>query len=239
MITAIIIAGGNGTRTGQAVPKQFLTVYDIPIIAYTMMNVQSVEAIDRIIVVGPAGWDTFITTYANQFSITKLEAVVPGGETRNESIYNGLHFLEANNVHEKVCLIDANRPMIPKSVFLDVISLADQCDCAVAAEPCHDSMFISHDGKTIQENIDRSMLFRGSAPECASLKTFLELYADVSAIRNASLSTTGLAAAKGKHVMMAKANIKCFKITTADDFELFKALLKAEPLTNIMTEKQQ
>ena len=238
MITAIIIAGGNGSRTGQAVPKQFLTVYDIPIIAYTMMNVQKVGRIDRIVVIGPAGWETFITTYANQFNITKLEAVVPGGETRNESIYNGLHFLEAKNYDGKVCLIDANRPMIPESVFLDVISLADKCDCAVAAEPCHDSMFVSHDGSTIQENIDRSKLFRGSAPECASLQTFLELYSDISAIRNPSLSTTGLAIATGKHVMMAKANIKCFKITTADDFELFKALLKAEPLANIVTENR-
>lgn len=236
MITAIIIAGGSGTRAGQAVPKQFLTVYDIPIIAYTMMNVQNVEAIDRIIVVGPAGWETFITTYANQFNITKLESVVPGGTTRNESIFNGLRFLQTNSNDGKVCLVDANRPMIPKSVFLDVINLADKCDCAVAAEPCHDSMFVSHDGSSIQENIERSILFRGSAPECASLHTFLELYADPSAIRNTNLSTTGLATAKGKNVMMAKANIKCFKITTADDFELFKALLKAEPLANIKME---
>lgn len=234
MVSAIIMAGGGGTRSGQSVPKQFLTVNDIPVIVYTMLNLQNVPEIDKMVVVSPAGWENFISTYAEQFRITKLEKVVLGGETRNASIYSGLCALKEDGQTEKVCLIDANRPLTPKSVIQSVIALVDECDCALAAEPCHDSMFLSNDGACVAGNISREQMYKGQTPECAKLDTLLELYESEEAIRDASLSTTGLAVAKGKKVLMAKGHIKSFKITTVDDFDLFKAFLSQDPLNNLV-----
>jgi len=236
MTSAIIMAGGGGVRAAQAVPKQFLTVNDIPVIVYTMMNVQKNDGIDNIVVVGPQGWEHFICSYARQFGISKLKKVVMGGDSRASSICNGLNYLKETGDTQKVLLIDANRPLVPQSVINEVISLADACDCAVGLEPCYDSMFVSDDGQMVSGAENRALLYKGVGPECGWLNVLLEIY-ESSDINNAiDTSTAGLAIQCGKKVLAAKGHIKCFKITTADDFELFKAFLGVEPLANIFCE---
>ena len=233
MASAIVMAGGGGTRTEQFVPKQFLTVNDIPVIVYTMMMVQKNENISDIIVVSPQGWESFIYSYAQQFGISKLKSVVAGGETRTASIYNGLCAVKENGEDPKVLLVDANRPLIPQSVIDEVISLVDCCDCSGGMVPCYDSMFVSRDGETATDVVNRAELYREVGPECGHLSTLLEIYALADISKSVDTSTAGLAIQCGKKVRMAKGHIKCFKITTADDFELFKAFLAAEPLANI------
>jgi 2-C-methyl-D-erythritol 4-phosphate cytidylyltransferase len=124
--------------------------------------------------------------------------------------------------------------MIPQWVFAENISMADSCDIAVAAESCYDSMFFSEEGEYADKHIERSKLFKGLAPECASLNTLLKIYEDEASRLDTKLSTSGLAIGKGMHVRLTKGHIKCFKITTADDFELFKAYLAAETIQNLI-----
>ena len=234
MVTALIIAGGSGNRTKQAVPKQFLTVNDIQIIVFTMQNMQKVAAIDEILVVGPEGWENFIYSYATQFGVSKLKKVVVGGNTRHESIYNGLCNLEARNVTGKICICDGNRPMVPESVILDTLAMAEQCDCAICTAPCYDSMYLCEGDEALTGNIDRGILYKGSAPECAELSALLEVYRKANEDAITNLGTAGLFLHYNKKVLHTRASVKCFKITTAEDFDLFKALLNAEPLSNIV-----
>lgn len=234
MVTAIVVSGGSGSRTGQAVPKQYLTVNDIPVIAYTLMNLQEVPEIDRILVVVAEGWESFVYAYANQFGVSKLSKVVLGGVTRNESIYNGLCALKEDGSAEKICIVDANRPLIPTWVFSEAFNLIDSCDVVLTGEACYDSMFFSEDGEVCASTIDRSKLFKGQTPECARLSTMLELYKEEAVRQDAALSTSGIALAKNMRVLLSKGHNKCFKITTADDFELFKAYLASEPIKNLL-----
>ena len=234
MASAIIMAGGIGARTAQFVPKQFLTVNDIPVIVYTMMNVQKNENIDNIVVVSSPGWENFIYSYAKQFGVAKLKGVVEGGNTRIASIYNGLRYLKEIGEKGKVFLIDANRPMVPQEIINEVIALVDNCDCAVGLEPCYDSMFVSDDGQTVSDVANRGVLYRGVGPECGWMDALLDIYETADTDSAVDTSTAGLAIACGKKVLATKGHIKCFKITTADDFELFKAFLSAEPLTNLV-----
>lgn len=76
MNIALLTAGGSGTRMKSDVPKQFLTVYDKPIIVYTMEVFQSHPAIDKIIVACKDGWENILQSYAKQFNITKLVSIV-------------------------------------------------------------------------------------------------------------------------------------------------------------------
>lgn len=76
MNIALLTAGGSGTRMGNNVPKQFLTVYDKPIIVYTLEAFQNHPAIDKIIVACKEGWENILQSYAKQFNITKLVSVV-------------------------------------------------------------------------------------------------------------------------------------------------------------------
>lgn len=90
---AVIIAGGVGHRMGQDIPKQFIHVYDKPVLLYTLKNFQNHPQIDAIEVVCIDGWHDVVWAYAKQYGIDKLKWVVSGGETGQESIRNGVYNL--------------------------------------------------------------------------------------------------------------------------------------------------
>ena len=75
---ALIIAGGVGARMGQDIPKQFINVYDRPVIVYTLEAFQNNPNIDGIEVVCLDGWHEILKAYARQFGIAKLENIVCG-----------------------------------------------------------------------------------------------------------------------------------------------------------------
>ena len=78
---------------GQDIPKQFLNVYDKPVIIYTMEGFQRHPEIDSITVVCLDGWDKILRAYSRQFDLDKLRWVVPSGTTAQESIRNGVFAL--------------------------------------------------------------------------------------------------------------------------------------------------
>ncbi|MBQ8974486.1 MAG: 2-C-methyl-D-erythritol 4-phosphate cytidylyltransferase, partial [Oscillospiraceae bacterium] len=90
MNVALIIAGGSGHRMGQDIPKQFINVYDKPVLIYTLESFQRHPQVDAIEVVCIDGWHDVLRAYAKQFGITKLRWIVPGGETGQESLRNGV-----------------------------------------------------------------------------------------------------------------------------------------------------
>ena len=97
MNIAIIIAGGSGRRMQQEIPKQFINVYDKPVLFYTLEGFQRHPLIDAIELVCIDGWHDVVNAYAKQYGITKLKWVVGGGETGQESIRNGVYNLEGIN----------------------------------------------------------------------------------------------------------------------------------------------
>ena len=90
MNVAVIIAGGSGQRMKQQIPKQFLNVYDKPVIIYTLEAFQNHPDIDEIGVICIEGWHDILRAYARQYKIDKLKWVLPGGENGQGSIRNGV-----------------------------------------------------------------------------------------------------------------------------------------------------
>ena len=89
-VVALIIAGGSGKRMGQDVPKQFIQVYDKPVLIYTLESFEKHPMIDAIEVVCIDGWQDVLQAYARHFGISKLSWVISGGDTAQESIRNGV-----------------------------------------------------------------------------------------------------------------------------------------------------
>ena len=102
MNIALIIAGGSGNRMGQDIPKQFMYVENAPIIIHTLQCFQKHPDIGAIAVVCLTGWETVLQSYANQFSITKLKHIFPGGNSGMESIHNGLYGLNLKKGVNKI-----------------------------------------------------------------------------------------------------------------------------------------
>lgn len=127
MNIALILAGGHGSRTEQDIPKQFMNVYDKPLIIYTLENFEKHPEIDGIAVVCLEGWHEVLKAYARQYHITKLKWIVSGGSDGQSSTQKGIEALKEECSDEDVVLVhDAIRPFITPEVITDAIVMSKQ-----------------------------------------------------------------------------------------------------------------
>lgn len=226
----IIIAGGTGSRMGQDVPKQFLNVYDRPIILYTLEKFQNHPLVEGIVCVCLPEWKAMLQAYAKQYGISKLEQVVDGGKSRYESIKNGIEAIQCINDSDVVIVHDSVRPAVTTEVITSVIEECEVHGASMAIIPAVDSMYaVDGDGFT-SKNIDRDTMVRGQTPEAFTYERAKAMYAMSEETGIVNDSITALQILQGKKVAFAKGSEKNLKLTTVDDIEIFKALLKSEKL---------
>ena len=225
MNTAIIIAGGVGSRMGQEIPKQFLTVNEIPLIIYTLKAFQKHENTDRIVVACLAGWEEALKAYCRQFSITKLEAVIAAGVTRFESICNGIKYLKKSAASsDLITLHDANRPLIFGEIIDRNQKIAREYGNALTVIPCNDAMFVSYDRITADEHIDKKILFQGQTPETFKFNVIDDICKKAIADKAGDLSISALLLKYNYDVFLSEGSPLNFKITTSENMDIFKTL---------------
>lgn len=231
---AIIIAGGSGHRMGQDIPKQFINVYDKPVLIYTLEGFQKHPQIDAIEVVCIDGWHDVLRAYAKQFNITKLRWIVSGGETGQESIRNGVYNLEGKVSADDIIVIhDGIRPLVDAFVLTDVLLKAKKYGNAVTSLPYNEQIFIinKEDETTTTQYIPRETLRRVSTPQAYRFdildKRYHEAFEKKIGIYGSSYTNT-MMVELGETLHFASGSDKNIKLTTKDDLELFKAYLKAD-----------
>lgn len=232
MNIAIIIAGGSGHRMGQDIPKQFINVYDKPILIYTLEGFQRHPLIDAIEVVCIDGWHDVLRAYAKQFNITKLKWIVSGGQTGQESIRNGVFYLEDKCTSDDVIIIhDGIRPLVDDTVLTDVIMKCEEYGNAVTSLPYNEQIFIVDDDVSTIQYIPRETLRRVSTPQAyrfGLLDTkYHEAYEKKIGIYGSSYTNT-MMVELGERLYFASGSDKNIKLTTKDDLEMFKAYLKQD-----------
>ncbi len=225
---ALVIAGGIGQRTGQDIPKQFINVYDKPIIIYTLQAFQNHPNIDGIEVVCLEGWYDILRAYCKQFGITKLENIVNGGSVGQESIRNGLYDLASrhNDPDDVVLIHDAIRPMVSADIISDNIRVCRQYGNAITVIPCPSAMLRTSDSFTSTEVIPRDDLKNTQTPQTFFLNEIASVHKEAleKGITNSVASCT-LYIETGRKVYMAYGSEKNLKITTSEDIEIFMAYL--------------
>lgn len=227
MNIAIIIAGGSGNRMGQDIPKQFLNVGEKPIIIYTLEVFQKHPNIDGIIVVCIKGWENVLKSYANQFNITKLVAVVEGGTCGQESIKKGLDKAnELYNEEDMVLIHDAIRPMVSEEIISDNIAKCNLYGNATVVTPCTTVVLKKDDKEYSQNVVDRDMVVLTQTPQSFKLKDILDAHAEAEekGIKNSVASCT-LYSELGRKVYFSVGSETNIKLTRPADIEIFKALL--------------
>ncbi len=230
MTVALLTAAGSGTRMGQDIPKQFLHVNNKPVIIYTLEKFQQNPQTDAIVLVTLPHWVDFVWAYARQFNITKLQWVVPGGETGQESIFNGLQKIaEAYDEDTVVMIHDGNRPMVNNDIISDSLAVYNKYGSAVTAIPCVEAVFKSTDKQTSTVTIPREELFRTQTPHTYPLKKLLWAHEQAKErnITNTA-ATCSLMCELGETIYFSKGAEKNLKLTTLDDLEMFEAFLLTE-----------
>lgn len=230
----LIIAGGVGARMQQAIPKQFMTVFDKPIIAYTMEKFEKHPSIDVIAVVCLDGWDNILASYAKQYGITKLKHIIPAGRVGQESIKNGIFELAKHYDEDSVVLIhDAIRPNLSKDVISDCIAVTKKLGNAITVVPCQEAMLETQDKESSTSSYPRDNLKRTQTPQGFKLSTIIEAHKKAAqlGITNSVASCT-LMIEVGEKVYFSTGSEKNIKLTTPEDIEIFKALLKGDKSGN-------
>ncbi len=232
MVIALLTAAGVGSRMGQDIPKQFLHVDNKPLIVYTMEAFQKHPSIDAIICVTLPNWIEVVRAYAMQYKITKLKWIVPGGETGQASIHNGLLKIKAEYPDEDVTMMihDGNRCLVTSQIISESLAVYKNHGSAVAAIPCVEAVFVSEDGGfTSEVSIPRETLYRTQTPHTYDLSKLLWAHEEAAkrGITNTAASCT-LMQALGEKVYFSRGSEKNLKITTMDDFTMFTAFLHAD-----------
>ena len=167
---------GAACAWGREIPKQFLTVEDKPVIAYTMEAFEKHPDIDVIAVVCVEGWDSILAAYARQYGISKLRHIVPGGENGQASIRNGVFELERRYAADDLVLIhDAIRPLVSPEIISGCIATARERGSAIVTIPCQEAMLETTDQLSSarvvpRENLKRTQDAAGLPPSGASPK---------------------------------------------------------------------
>ena len=233
MNIALLIAGGSGNRMGQDIPKQFMHLDGAPIIIHTMRAFQQHPDIDAIAVVCLIGWETVLQSYANQFCISKLRWIFPGGNSGMESIHNGIYGLqEAGCEGEDLVLIhDAVRPLLSQDIISSNIAICKAYGYAITGIKCREAILESNDGFTTKTSIPRDTLVRTQTPQTFRLKNIIRAHesAKQKGIVDSVASCTLIAELKEDIEMhIVPGSEKNIKITTVEDLEILKALMHTQ-----------
>ena len=227
----LIIAGGVGARMGQDIPKQFINVYDKPVIVYTLEAFQKHPSIDAIEVVCLDGWHDVLWAYAKQFGIAKLENIVSGGKNGQDSIRNGLYDIASrhNGADDLVLVHDAIRPMVSNDIISDNIRVCRQYGNAITVVPCTAAMLKTFDSLSTEEQVPRDNLKITQTPQAFFLQDIIAAHKEAlkKGITNSVASCT-MYIELGRKLYMSAGSEKNLKLTTAEDIEIFKALLNAK-----------
>lgn len=229
MNVALLIAGGSGNRMGQDIPKQFIHVNNCPIIIHTMKAFQVHPDIDGIAVVCLRGWETVLQSYANQFSITKLKWIFPGGENGQASIRNGVFGLKDSGLADDDIILvhDSVRPLLPQEIISSNIAICKQYGYAITGIKCREAILESEDGFSTTVSIPRDRLIRTQTPQTFTLKELVDAHEEAKkkGITNSVASCTLMAELGNREMHIVPGSEKNIKITTVEDLEILKALM--------------
>lgn len=230
MNIALLTAAGSGTRMGQDIPKQFMTIDDCPVIIYTMLPFQKHPEIDAIAVVCLEGWEKSLRAYANQFGITKLKYVFPGGHSNQDSIHNGLVGLkEADCSDDDIILIqDGVRPLVSEDIITNNIKVCKDNGYAITGLKCKEViMEFKPDSNTLDYlPIPRERLVRTQTPHTYKLGIILNIHKKALEQKLDMAASCELKAKIGindQHFVLGNEK-NGLKLTNVEDIELFKAL---------------
>jgi len=236
---AIILSGGIGSRMrNDGFPKQYIEVDGKPILIYTLEKFNRNISVDKIIIVAASQWHQQILEWIDKYAITKFYGFAAAGETRQESILNGLNVCEKNIVNkiDNVIIHDAVRPLLSDALISNCFNSLEYSDGCMPVLPINDTVYQSFDGSKISNLLDRSTLFAGQSPEAFNLQKYLKI--NKAASKEELESTKGsseIAYKNGLDVALIKGEEMNFKLTTPVDLNRFKAILRGEKNEGIPT----
>ncbi|NHN35114.1 2-C-methyl-D-erythritol 4-phosphate cytidylyltransferase [Paenibacillus agricola] len=214
-LAVVVVAAGKGTRMRTEESKQYLELNGKPILVHTLNLFQSMPEIDSIVLV--TGIDDVVRCrgYLEQYGLTKVHQVVPGGQERQDSVYKGLQALAADT--EWVMVHDGVRPFAAKEHIIACWHQAIETGAAVLAVPVKDTIKIVDQSGTIRSTPDRRSLWAIQTPQAFRCSLLLQAYEQAAEEGFIGTDDAMLVERMGVSVQVVEADYYNIKITTPED----------------------
>lgn len=222
---AILLAGGVGKRVGEDLPKQFLSILGKPIIFYSLEVFDRCSEIDSIYLVLP---DEKINFFKEEllpkFPISKLKKIVSGGETRQNSTFNGFQAIPKEV--EIVVVHDVARPFVRNEMIRKSILVAREVGSAIVASPATDTIKEVDENRRVQKTLDRKKLFQVQTPQTFRYSLLKKAFEASFSDNFQATDEAALVERIGEPVQVIESDSTNLKITTPSDLILAESLLK-------------
>lgn len=232
MIYAEILAGGKGTRMGNVnMPKQFLTLNSKPIIIHTIEKFILNDRFDKILVMSPKEWINHTKDIIKKYiGEDNRLIVVEGGKDRNETIMNGIHYIEEQfglGDDDIIVTHDSVRPFLTHRIIEENIDAALKYGAVDTVIEAIDTIIQSEDRDVISDIPIRDTMFQGQTPQSFNIKMLVEHYYSLDDMQKEILTDAcKICALKGEKVKLVRGEVFNIKVTTPYDLKVANAILQ-------------
>lgn len=219
-VSAIVAAGGRGTRFGGASPKQLLPLAGRPILARSVTALAAAPSIDELIIALPEELVGSPPSYLQ--GMGKPIRIVGGGPTRRDSVANAFQAIDART--DIVVIHDAARPLVSETLIAQTVDAARRTGAAIAALKAHDTVKDVDAAGLITRTLPRERIYLAQTPQAFRvdvLRAALALGVDAT-------DEAALVEQAGHPVAVVEGDPRNIKITTADDLETAERLLRPQ-----------
>lgn len=222
-LSVIIVAAGSSARMN-GVNKQLEKIGDTPVFVMSALKFEHSETVDEIVIAAPADDVSRYEKLARNYGVTKLSAVVPGGETRMLSVRNALKAVSPKA--DYIAVHDGARPLIETAEIERVFADAEKYNAAVAAVPVTDTIKAVADNGFIEETPPRRKLYCAQTPQVFQKKLYLSCLEKLGARADLVTDDSSILELCGEYVRITEINCCNMKITHPDDLAAAEAIYK-------------
>jgi 2-C-methyl-D-erythritol 4-phosphate cytidylyltransferase len=221
MTTAIIVAAGKSERMGAGTDKAFLSLGNKPVVAWSLLAFERCPDVDRIVLVVRKDQQVAAKAVVKMFGISKLQAIVPGGNKRQESVQAGL---AACDVDTRFVLVhDGARPCVTSDVISEVAKLVKRVPAVTVGRRMTDAVKRVEKGSTVSATEDRDKLWAVQTPQAFQIKVLRAAYAKIG--KTEVTDDCQAVEMSGESVRIFETRAPNFKITTVEDLQMANAIL--------------
>jgi 2-C-methyl-D-erythritol 4-phosphate cytidylyltransferase len=239
-VVAIVPAAGLGKRFGEEKNKPFHPLLEKPLIIWTLETLQGIEEIAEIIPVLKEDDLIVCGDLVEQYNITKVKRIVPGGQERQDSVYNAIKILDDKT--SVVLIHDGVRPLIEADLIRKALTEFRGCDGVVVGVPVKDTIKevrrqetedrLSHSrtkeesNVIVQKTLDRNVLWAIQTPQVFFFEKIRDAYRKATADKYYATDDAALIERYGGKIKIIMGSYRNIKITTPEDIDIAEALMK-------------
>lgn len=235
MIFGMILAGGTGSRMSyKDKPKQYLTLGDKPVIIHTIEKFFLYSEFKKIIVLCPKDWvqytDKIIRDNLKDEEYDSI-VILSGGSTRNETIMNGIDYIESEyGVNEDTIIVthDAARPFINERIIKENVEYTKKYGAATTAVGATDTILVAGKELSVNEIPDRKYMYQCQTPQTFFAKQLKEMYSSLSEEEKETLTDASkILLLNGQKIAIVNGERFNIKLTYPEDMIIAGALLES------------